>query len=108
MNIDLLLKKFKEAVKNYTFQNMPFFDAINSISDFIMYEQTIIKKDNKPGSKCDITYCYDKLSYDAINTFISLVYFIDVPVIGSKKNVILKNINYSSELEKNIYLMDKI
>lgn len=91
MNIDLLLKKYKEAVKNYTFQNMPFFNAINSISDFIMYEQTIIKKDNKPGSKCDITYCYDKLSYGAINAFILLVDFMEKIIDNTYEYPIIEN-----------------
>lgn len=108
MDINFLLNQFKYAVRYYTNDNMAFLNTISLVSDYIMYEQSIVKKDNVDKYHTDIIYSYDKLSYDAINDFISSINFIEEPIVGANKNVVLNGTIYDKDLEKKIYLLDKI
>ncbi len=76
MNINDLINMFKNTLKNYNYDNEKFFLAINSLADYIMYEQTIIKKDNVIGAS-SITYTPSTIASNAINEFISSINFIE-------------------------------
>ncbi len=105
MNINDLINMFKNTLKNYNYDNEKFFLAINSLADYIMYEQTIIKKDNVIGAS-SITYTPSTIASNAINEFISSINFIEEPIIGSNKSVIINDTDKS--MTSNIYLLDKI
>ena len=74
MDINFILFEFKYAMEHFDNNSILFLNAINSLSDYIMYEQTIIKKDNMSSVYSTITYDYDELSYDTIDNFISSIY----------------------------------
>ena len=105
MDIFELSNNFKTSLHNYNYNNMAFFTAINTIADYIMYEQTIIKKDNVIGAS-SITYTPSNVSLNAINELISSINFTQEPIIGSSKSVIINGDDKS--ISSNIYLLDKI
>ena len=92
-----------------------FNNFLNEIASYVMYEQSIIKKDNKNDGS-SIKYRYDAKSFGYINYFISKIEFLSEPVIGSAKKVIIKDLpdsyKYSSKheisIEEKIYILDKI
>lgn len=107
MNIDNLLTKFIHAKNNFSYDNYDFFECINTISDYVMYEQSIIKKNNINSCLSNITYTYDTMSYDAINDLYNSINFISEPIIGSSKSVIVNGCSDTS-LPNKIYILDKI
>lgn len=107
MNINTLIDTFNYANKNYNSETQYFLNAINIISNYTMYEQTIIKKDSVSSVKSKIEYTYDKLSYSAIKKLIDNINFIEEPTIGASKEVILLN-SSEDEIKNKIYILDKI
>ncbi len=107
MNIDNLLAKFIDAKNNYSYDNYDFFECINTIADYVMYEQSIIKKNNINSCLSNITYTYDSISYDVINDLYNSITFLSKPIIGSSKSVIVNGCSDTS-LPNKIYILDKI
>ena len=107
MNIQELLEKFIQAKNNYSYGNYDFFNAINTISDYIMYEQSIILKNSINRNTSSITYVYDSVSYDAINDFYDSIKFLSEPIIGTSKSVVIDGLN-DPMLSKKVYILDKI
>ena len=107
MNIKDLLEKFIHAKNNYSYDNYDFFNAINTVADYVMYEQAIILKNNIDRNNATITYVYDNFSSSAIEDFYDSITFLSEPVIGSAKSVIIQG-ESDEELSKKIYVIDKI
>ena len=70
MKIDELLSKYKDA----NFRDPSTVVGLNAVANYVMFEQSIIKKDNIPGHSI-IKYRYDAYSYKVINDFFSKIEF---------------------------------
>ena len=108
MNIVDLANKYKSRrVAGFNY-------LIDEISNYVMLEQTLIKKDN--GEDASIKYRYDEDTYKYIDEFISEITFLSEPIIGTKKRVVIKDLpgelmyedKHNFSLEDKIYLLDKI
>jgi len=111
MKIRDLVRKFKDG----DYKDASFIIMLNEVSNYVMYEQAIVKKDNNVKDSI-IKYRYDEESYKYINDFFSGIVFLSKPIIGDRKKVNIKNLpseyNYENKHEfsfnDKIYLLDKI
>lgn len=111
MKIDELLSKYKDA----NFRDPSIVVGLNAVANYVMFEQSIIKKDNIPGHSI-IKYRYDAYSYKVINDFFSKIEFAPELVIGSGKSVVVKELpdeykhpsKHEISFEKKLYILDKI
>ena len=71
MKITDLVKKYKQNDN----KDREFVEVLNEIANYVMYEQAIIKKDNKDDGST-IKYKYDDKSFKFINYFISKIEFL--------------------------------
>ena len=111
MNFDDLIKKYRDCDSNRSFNIV-----LNEIAKYVMFEQAIVKKDNVSGGKGLLKYRYDEKSYKYIKSFFSKIIFLTPPVIGSGKEVVIKDLpeEYKYEMrhemsfKDKIYILDKI
>lgn len=114
MNVEDLIKIFKNVKDESLDYNIQVINrVINAIADYVMYEQTIVKKDNISSSESTITYRYDAMSYGLICYFIEKITFIREPIVGGNKTVIIEGLpeelkDKEKELSDKIFILDKI
>ena len=110
MTIVELIEGFKNR------EHKRFNNFLNEVANYVMYEQAMIKKDNKSHFSSSIKYRFDERSFNYINDFISSITFLSKPVIGKGKKVIIKDMpeeylfepKHELSFSDKIYILDKI
>ena len=60
---------------------------LNEVANYVIFEQTLIKKDNKSKKKSSIKYRYDEKTYNLINDFFKEITFDGELKVGRAKDV---------------------
>lgn len=108
---------FNDVVNNFrTKIDKRFNSYLNEVANYVIFEQTLIKKDNKSKKKSSIKYRYDEKTYNLINDFFKEITFDGELKVGRAKDVDIKDLpdelyfenNHELPFADKIYLLDKI
>lgn len=108
---------FNDVVNNFrTKIDKRFNSYLNEVANYVIFEQTLIKKDNKSKKKSSIKYRYDEKTYNLINDFFKEITFDGELKVGRAKDVDIKDLpdelayenKHELSFDDKIYLLDKI
>lgn len=108
---------FNDVVNKFRDKTDKTFNSyLNEVANYVIFEQTLIKKDNKSKKKSSIKYRYDEKTYNLINDFFKEITFDGELKVGRAKDVDIKDLpdelyfenNHELSFADKIYLLDKI